>query len=146
MDIETFHTRGVHGIHQELFAVAIMAVIARTLMALSTELASDQEESAAELVFEEEEPAAATPASPTQSRCTKPEPQFKNAIMALGQDVAMLVADDPLRALEQFIDLLEQIGKVKYYRPKNPRPSAPRVTKRKINKWIKGRADRMNVA
>ena len=115
--------------------MAIMAVIARTLMALSMELASD-----------EEEPAPAAPASSTQSRRTKPEPQFKNAIMALGRDVAMLVADDPLRALEQFAELVEQIGKVKYYRPKNPRPSPPRVSKRKINKWIKGRADRMVVA
>ena len=135
LHIETFHTRGVNGIHQELFAVVIMAVIARTLMALSMELATD-----------EEEPAVAAPASSTKSCCTEPEPQFKNAIMALGQDVAMLVADDPLRALERFTELLKQIGKVKYYRPKNPRPSASRVTKRKINKWIKGRADRMNVA
>jgi len=135
LDIGTFHTRGVNGIHQELFAVVIMAVIARTLMALSTELASD-----------EEEPATVAPASSTQSRRIKPEPQFKHAIMALGQDVAMLVADDPLRALEQFTDLLTQIGKVKYCRPKNLRPSQPRVTKRKINKWIKGRAGRMNVA
>ena len=136
LDVETFHTRGVNGIHQELFAVAIMAVIARTLMALSMELAPDEDESHA----------AAAPASSTKSRGTKPEPQFKNAIMSLGQDVAMLVADDPVRALERFTELLEQIGRVKYYRPKNPRPSAPRVTKRKINKWIKGRADRMTVA
>jgi hypothetical protein len=135
LDVETFHTRGVNGIHQELFAVAIMAVIARTLMALSMELASD-----------EEEPAASAHASSAKSRCTKPEPQFKNAIMALGQDVAMLVADDPLRALEQFAELLAQIGKVKYYRPKTPRPSPPRVTKRRINKWTKGRAERMNAA
>jgi hypothetical protein len=135
LDVEIFHTRGVNGIHQELFAVAIMAVIARTLMALSMELASD-----------DEEPAATAPASSAKSRCTKPEPQFKHAIMALGQDIAALVADDPLRALGRFTELLEQIGKVKYYRPKNPRPSAPRVTKRRINKWIKGRADRINAA
>jgi len=112
-----------------------MAVIARPLMALSMELATD-----------DEEPAATEPASSTKSRLTKPEPQFKNAVMALGQDVAMLVADDPVRALGQFTELLEQIGKVKYYRPKNPRPSQPRVTKRKINKWTKGRAERMNAA
>jgi len=141
LDIETFHTRGVNGIHQELFAVAIMAVIARTLMALSMELADEEEENE-----KEEEPVADAPTPSTKSRCTKPEPQLKHAIMALGQDVAMLVADDPLRALGRFAELLEQIGKVKYYRPKNPRPSAPRVTKRKINKWTKGRADRMNAA
>jgi len=141
LDIETFHTRGVNGIHQELFAVAIIAVIARTLMALSMELSSGKEEP-----DDEENHSAAAAVSSTKPRGTKPEPQFKNAIMALGQDVAMLVADDPLRALERFTELLEQIGRVKYYRPKNPRPSAPRVTKRRINKWIKGRADKMNVA
>jgi hypothetical protein len=150
LDIETFHTRSVNGIHQELFAVAIMAVIARTLMALSMELAADDDDDdddeEEEEEEEEEEPVAATPASSTQSRRTQPEPQFKHAMMALGQDVAMLVADDPLRALEQFAELLEQIGKVKYYRPKKPRPPQPRVTKREINKWIKGRADKMNVA
>jgi Transposase DDE domain len=146
LDVETFHTRSVNGIHQELFAVAIMAVIARTLMALSTERVSDEKEPSSELAFDEEAPAVDAPASPKKPRCTKPEPQFKHAIMALGQDVAMLVADDPLRALQQFAELLEQIGRVKYYRPKNPRPSSPRVTKRKINRWSKGRADRMNVA
>jgi len=61
----------------------------------------------------------------------KPEPQFEHTIMALGQDVTMLVTNDPLRTLEHFTELLEQIGKEKYYRPKHPRPSAPRVTKRK---------------
>ena len=71
MDIETFHTLGVNGIHQELFAVAIMAVIARTLMALSMELAS------------EEEAASSAPASSTESRRTVPEPQFKHAIFCL---------------------------------------------------------------
>jgi len=68
LDIETFHTLGVNGVHQELFAVAIMAVIARTLMALSMELAF------------EEEAASSMPASSTQSRRTVPEPQFKHAI------------------------------------------------------------------
>ncbi|MFV1969012.1 MAG: IS4 family transposase [Pirellulaceae bacterium] len=153
LDIETFHTRGVNGIHQELFAVAIMAVIARTLMALSMEIAFDRELESDMKMSTDMKPAAGegdsvatVPASSTTSRGTRSEPQFKNAIMALGQDVAMLVADDPARALERFTELLEQIGKVKYYRPKNRRPSAPRVTKRNTNKWIKGRADRMNVA
>jgi len=145
--IETFHTRSVNGIHQELFAVVIMAVIARTLMALSMALATVKElASGMGPAIGKEEPADAVPASPTKSRSTRPEPQFKHAITALGQDVAMLAADDPWRALQRFTELLEQIGKVKYYRPKHPRPSQPRATKRKINKWIKGRAVRMNGA
>jgi len=52
----------------------------------------------------------------------------------------MLVTDDVLRALELFNELLERIGKVKHYRPKNPRPSQPRATKRRVNKWIRERA------
>ena len=129
LDIETFHTRGVNGIHQEFFAVAIMAVIARTLMALSMELA-----------FEEEA------ASSTESRRTVPEPQFKHAIFCLGQDAAALVADDPQRALDLFAELLEQIGQVKYYRPMNPRPAQPRVSKQNISKWIRGRTAKMDAA
>lgn len=133
LDIETFHTLGVNGIHQELFAVAVMAVIARTLMALSMELAS------------EEEASSSAPASSTESRRTEQAPQFKHAIFCLAQDAAMLVADDPAQALELFAELLEQIGQVKYYRPKNPRPSQPRVTRRSINKWIPGRSEKMKM-
>jgi len=113
--------------------VAIMAVIARTLMALSMELAS------------EEEAASSAPASSTESRRTEQAPQFKHAIFCLAQDAAMLVADGPAQALELFAELLEQIGQVKYYRPKNPRPSQPRVTRRSINKWIPGRSEKMKM-
>jgi len=114
-----------------LFAVAIMAVIARTLMALSKQLPSGQQ---------------VAPASPSESRCTVPEPQFKHAIFCLGQDAAALVADNPQRALDLFAELLEQIGNVKYYRPRNPRPAQPRVNKQNISKWIRGRAAKMNAA
>ena len=134
LDIETFHTLGVNGVRQELFAVAIMVVIARTLMALSMELAL------------EEEAAPSATASPTESRPTVPEPQFKHAIFCLAQDAAALVADDPQRALDLFAELLEQIGKVKYYRPRNPRPSQPRVSRQNISKWIRGRAAKMDAA
>lgn len=134
LDIETFHTLGVNGIHQELFAVAIMAVIARTLMALSMELAF------------EEEAVSSMPASSTESCRTVPEPQFKHAIFCLAQDAAALVADDPHRALDLFAELLEQIGKVRYYRPRNPRLAQPRVSRQKISKWIRGRAAKMHAA
>jgi len=136
LDIETFHTRSVNGIRQELFAVAIMAVIARTLMALSVELAF------------EEEAASSMPASSSsaESRRTEPEPQFKHAIFCLAQDAAALVADDPQKALDLFAELLEQIGQVKYYRPRKPRPAQPRVSRQNISKWIRGRAAKMDAA
>lgn len=134
LDIETFHTLSVNGAYQELFAVAIMAVIARTLMALSMEL---------EL---EEEAASSAPASSTESRRTVPEPQFKHAIFCLAQDAAMLAANDPHRALDLFAELLGQIGQVKYYRPRNLRPAQPRVSRQKKSKWICGRAGKMDAA
>ena len=134
LDIETFHTLGVNGVRQELFAVAIMAVIARTLMALSMELEV------------EEKAASSMPASSTESRRTVPEPQFKHALFCLAQDAAALAADDPQRALDLFAELLAQIGQVKYYRPTNPRPAQPRVSRQTISKWIRGRAAKMDAA
>jgi len=118
-----------------------MALATDKALALDKEFVSDMEPENSE-----EELADVTYEAPMKSQGTKPEPQFKHAIMALGRDVAILASDDPWRALESFTELLEQIGKVKYYRPKHPRPSQPRATKRNINKWIKGRAVRMGVA
>ncbi len=58
----------------------------------------------------------------------------------------MLVADDPHRALDLFAELLDQIGRVKYYRPRNPRPAQPRVSRQTKSKWIRGRAAKMDAA
>ncbi len=107
MEIETFHTKTVNGILQELYAAMIMSVISRTLMALSSEN-----------VFSGER-----------------EFQFKNSIMALASDAAVLVASDPVKAIEIFEELLLEISRVKYYRPKEPRSSQPRVTKKVRKKW-----------
>ncbi len=64
------------------------------------------------------------------------EPQFKNSVMALAYDAAVLAPDDPEMAIEIFKEVLKEISRVKYYRPKKPRPSQPRVTKRPNNKWV----------
>jgi hypothetical protein len=104
--IEEFHGKTSNSIRQELFAVMIMSVISRTLMVLSQWLAGDFR-----------------------------EPQFKNAVMTLASEAAVLAADDPGRAVDIFQEILEAIRRVIYYRPKKPRPSSPRVTKRSLNKW-----------
>jgi len=107
LDIEKFHSKNANGILQELYAVAIMSVISRTLMALC-------------------------------SQCFfsgKLELQFKNAIMKLSADAALLVPDDPQTAAAIFKELLAEISRVKYYRPKKPRPPQPRVNKGPVNKW-----------
>jgi Transposase DDE domain len=111
LGIEQFHGKTSNSIRQELFAILIMTVIARTLMVLvSKGIKKDAGE------------------------C-----QFKNAIMVLASEAAVLVPDNPEKAAAIFSEILDQISAVKYYRPKTPKPSQPRITKRAHNKWCNNR-------
>ena len=107
LDIETFHSQTENGIRQELFAILIMAVIARTLMVLMTD---------------PDPPAGA-------------EPQFKHAMITLASEAALLTPQCPEVALRIFDELLREIARVRYYRPQTIRPSPPRVSKKPVNKW-----------
>jgi hypothetical protein len=107
LDIETFHSQTENGIRQELFAILILAVIARILMALITD---------------PDHPAGA-------------EPQFKHAMITLAEEAFVLTPRCPDLALTIFRELLSEIARVRYYRPKAPRPSQPRVSKKPINQW-----------
>jgi hypothetical protein len=118
LEIEKFHGKSSNSIRQELFAVVIMSVIARTLMVLT-----DRVHGAGTAEF-----------------------QFKNAIMTLAAEAAILVPDDPQRAIQIFSEILNAISRVKYYRPKSPRPTQPRVTKRPPNKWCAGRRKKLEKA
>jgi hypothetical protein len=111
LGIEQFHGKSSNSIRQELFAALIMTVIARTLV----EVASKHLDSDA-------------------GKC-----QFKNSMMVLASEAAVLAADHPKKALRIFSEILDQIRAVKYYRPKKPRPTQPRVTKRSPNKWCTNR-------
>ena len=107
LEIEKFHSKSVNGILQELYAVMIMSVISRTLMVAGSQLFFP----------------------------TKQELQFKNAILTLASEAAFLVADDPQKAVFIFKEILAEISRVKYYRPKHQRASQPRVNKKPVNKW-----------
>lgn len=111
LEIEEFHGKSANSIRQELYAVSIMSVIARTLMVVTSRVHGS---STAEF-------------------------QFKNAIMTLAAEAAILAPDDPDKAVEIFSEILAAISRVKYYRPKRPRASQPRATKRPPNKWCSGR-------
>lgn len=113
--IETFHSQTENGIRQELFAILIMAVIARLLMRLTT-----------------------APDHPSRA-----EPQFKHAIITLANEAYLLTPQCPELAFMIFSELLNEIARVRYYRPKTPRPSQPRVSKKPINKWQVDKAKRM---
>ncbi len=118
LEIERFHGKTPNSIRQELFAAAVMSVIARTLMVVTTEVLGT---GAAEF-------------------------QFKNAIMTLASEAAILVPDDPQKAVEIFSEVLVAISRVKYYRPKSPRPSQPRVTKRPASKWCANKRKKLDTA
>lgn len=110
-DADKFHGKTVNSIKQELWAAAIMSVISRTLMILSSDTRED----------------------------SNIDPQFKNAIMTLASEAAVLVPENPETAVIMFNDILQAISRVKYYRPKRPRPPAPRVTKKPVNKFAIGK-------
>ena len=92
LDIETFHSRTENGIRQELFAILILAVIARILMVLSTD---------------PDHPATAAP-------------QFKHAMITLAEEAFVLTPRCPQQALATFRELLSEIARVRYYPPRTP--------------------------
>ena len=116
LEVEQFHGKTPNSIRQELFAVAIMSVIARTLMVITSNLEGPK----------------------------GTEFQFKNAIMTLAAEAAVLVPDDPQRAVDIFTEILYGISRIRYYRPKSVRPSQPRITKRPPNKWCSNRREKLN--
>lgn len=116
LEIEKFHSKSPNGIRQELFAILVMSVITRILMVISVDI--------------DETPAQA-------------EPQFKNSIMALASDIVLFVSRDPVKSLEILQEILSEIRRVKYYRSKKARPPQPRVTKRPVNKWVKGKIKKL---
>ena len=109
LEIENFHSRTVNGIRQELFAAMIMSVISRTLMIMAAE----------------------------QFLVNGQECQFKHAILTLASEASLMVPDDPEEAVAIFQEVLSELARVKYYRPKLPRSSQPRLNKRPLNKWSK---------
>jgi len=120
--IEQFHSRTPNGIRQELFAILLGCVIARTLTALAVPSESID----------------------TAQSCVRP--QLKNALMSFARDAALLTPAHPAQALVVLQDLLHAIRQVKYYKPKAPRPARPRVNKHPINKWQSDRQKKLNNA
>lgn len=118
MAVETFHSRTENGVRQELFAILVMAVIARLLARL-----------------------AADPAHPSRA-----EPQFKHAMLTLASEAALLAPSRPELALVIFREVLDEIARVLYYPPKTPRPPQPRVSKKPVNKWQVDKGKRMVAA
>lgn len=118
LEIEKFHGRTGNSIRQELMAAVVMSVIARTLMVLTSRIVGEK----------------------------KAEYQFKNAIMTLAAEAAVLVPDLPERAVAIFSEILHAIARVKYYRARSHRPAQPRISKRPPNKWCSGRREKLSNA
>jgi hypothetical protein len=118
LEIEQFHGKTPNSIRQELFGVVIMSVIARALMVVASSLLGPK----------------------------RAEFQFKNAVMTLAKEAAVLVPDDPQKAFNVFYQIIQRIKRIRYFRPKSPRPSQPRVTKSPPNKWCSGRKEKLKNA
>jgi len=161
LEVDTFHSRNSNGIRQELFAALIMNVIAKILMNISCPSKeidiSNQPEDASNktnpLETLEERTKEEAVSIPGQSKSietplplrTLPEPQFKHAVMRLAVEAAILTPANPRVAVKIFRELLEEIRRVKYYRPKKPRKSTIRITRRAINKWADKQARKRKV-
>lgn len=120
--IEQFHSHTPHGIRQELFAILIGCVIARTLTAL------------------------AVPSESIETAQSTVQPQLKNALMSFAREAALLTPAHPEKALVILQELLNAIRQIKYYKPKSQRPSRPRVSKQPANKWQSDRQRKLKEA
>jgi len=120
--IEQFHSHTPHGIRQELFAILIGCVIARTLTALSV------------------------PSESIETAQSTVRPQLKNALMSFAREAALLTPAHPEKAIVILQELLNAIRQVKYYQPKSQRPSRPRVNKQPANKWQSDRQRKLKEA
>jgi len=118
--IETFHSQSVNGIKQELYAVLVTSVIARTITALSVDSESRETEK------------------------STVSPQLKNAVISFAKEAALLIPKDPEKAFKIFEELIETIRRIKYYKPKKIRLSAPRITKKAKNKWQNKRQNKLS--
>ncbi|HSX82502.1 MAG TPA: hypothetical protein VLQ80_28575 [Candidatus Saccharimonadia bacterium] len=105
------HRHTPHGIRQELCAILIGCVIARTL------------------------PALAGPSESIATAQSRVQPQRKNALMSFARDAALLTPAPPDKALVLWQELLNAMRQVTYYKPKSQRPSRPRVNKQPANQW-----------
>ena len=134
LEVEKFHSKNCNGIRQELFAAVTMSVIARILMVVSSRNGDSQDAQDAQDSQDSQDSRGVDQA----------EPQFKNAVMTIAAEAVVLTPENPQKAIAIFREILDEIRRVKYYRPKTPKPPKPRVTKRAKNKWLRKRDGKMN--
>ena len=118
-EIERFHAKTENGIRQELFAILIVCAIARVISALSV------------------------PSEALETQLATKAPQLKNAVKSVAREAAILVSTSISKAFIIFQELLQDIRRVRYYKPITPKPSAPRVNKGPVNKWQSGRSSKL---
>ena len=115
LEIEAFHARTQNGVMQEMFAAAIMAVIAGILRVTAMAQEIDNPH----------------------------WPQVKHSILSLASEAAFLVSHRASMAWRVFEELLAEIKRVRYYQPKQKKPPKPRFSKQPKNRWILARAQKM---
>ena len=69
-------------------------------------------------------------------------PQFKGAVKTFGEDIAILISQNPQRIMTIFREVLYEIKRNKYRRQKKKK-SCPRVSMKAVSKWTRERAAHM---
>ena len=115
VDIVKFHATKPNEIRQELFAAVVMSVLTRVLIMVSNESMDND----------------------------RIRPRFKNAILALSNEAAILLPHNPGKAFSIFLELIEEVKRVKHYGHKKKRKSQPRVCKQAINRWSRNRISKI---
>jgi hypothetical protein len=116
MKIETVHSKSDNGILQEFHSLGFMSIITSLLISCVNK--------------EKHKP------QPIQEN----SPQFKNSIKAVASDFPVFIANNLRKALQIFKEILQEIERVLYRRPKEKRKGYPRYTKKACSKWIRNRA------
>ena len=84
--------------------------------------------------------------TPKKQEKTRIEPQWKHTMITFAADAMVLVAKNPNQAIVIFNEMLNEIRRVKYYRPSIPKKPQPRVSKTPVNKWRKAKMKKINAA
>jgi hypothetical protein len=63
------------------------------------------------------------------------KPQLKNAVLSTGSTIGIFIQTYSSKIEKLFVQLLKQISKVLYYKPKKERMSQARINKSARNKW-----------
>lgn len=107
--VESFHSKSNNGILQEFYASGIVSIIAQIII------------------------------NETSNSATKVDSNkspFKHSIKLVASEIALFISNNIKAARSNFNELIKEIKRVIYHKPKNQRKTYPRFSKQPRNLWI----------